>query len=71
MKRSKCTFVPTCSNYTVESLREYGAFKGSVLGAWRVLRCNPFNKAYHDPPANWGDKLHFKQTQKINGKING
>ncbi|MCK5760694.1 MAG: membrane protein insertion efficiency factor YidD [Candidatus Delongbacteria bacterium] len=63
MKRSKCSFVPTCSNYTVESLKNYGAVKGSILGVWRVLRCNPFNRAYHDPPTNWGKKLHFKKLK--------
>ncbi|MBN2789568.1 MAG: membrane protein insertion efficiency factor YidD [Candidatus Delongbacteria bacterium] len=68
IKRSKCTFVPTCSNYTIESIEDYGAVKGAILGLWRVIRCNPFNRTYHDPPANWEKKLHLK---KIKRKING
>ena len=45
-----CIFNPSCSNYTIDAIREYGAFKGILLGAWRILRCNPFNhKGGYDP----------------------
>ncbi|NOR44974.1 MAG: membrane protein insertion efficiency factor YidD [Candidatus Delongbacteria bacterium] len=64
MKRSKCSFVPTCSNYAVESVENYGAIKGSMLSVWRIVRCNPFNRAYHDPPTNWGKKLHLKKIKR-------
>ena len=46
----KCRFYPTCSNYMIEALEEYGLFKGLYLGIKRILRCNPFNKHYgYDP----------------------
>ena len=38
----QCRFYPTCSRYAEDAIREYGALKGSILAAWRVLRCNPF-----------------------------
>lgn len=38
----QCRFYPTCSHYAEEAIRERGALKGAALGAWRVLRCNPF-----------------------------
>ncbi|MGE5690421.1 MAG: membrane protein insertion efficiency factor YidD [Pseudomonadota bacterium] len=39
----RCKYHPTCSQYAVDALREYGALRGSVLAAWRVLRCNPWS----------------------------
>ena len=44
-----CRFTPSCSRYTVEAIQKHGAFRGSLLGAWRILRCNPFGKGGHDP----------------------
>ena len=44
-----CRFTPTCSRYAVDAVRRYGAVKGGWLAAWRVLRCNPFNKGGYDP----------------------
>ncbi len=28
---------------------EYGAWKGTLLAAWRILRCNPFSRGGYDP----------------------
>lgn len=39
-----CKFQPTCSNYAIMALNEYGTIKGSYLSIKRILRCNPFNK---------------------------
>jgi len=44
-----CRFTPTCSRYAVDAVRRYGAIRGGWLAAWRVLRCNPFNKGGYDP----------------------
>ncbi|HBJ95741.1 MAG TPA: membrane protein insertion efficiency factor YidD [Lentisphaeria bacterium] len=44
-----CRFTPTCSAYGLEALRVHGAIKGSILTAWRILRCNPFCRAGYDP----------------------
>ncbi len=44
-----CRFYPTCSEYAVQSITKYGVIKGGVKSAWRVLRCNPFNKGGYDP----------------------
>jgi putative membrane protein insertion efficiency factor len=40
-----CRFYPTCSNYFMEAVERYGAFKGSILGIKRLLRCHPFGKS--------------------------
>ncbi|MBA4347382.1 MAG: membrane protein insertion efficiency factor YidD [Clostridiales bacterium] len=44
-----CRFTPTCSEYAVEALNKHGAWKGSLLALWRILRCNPFCKGGYDP----------------------
>ena len=41
---SYCKFQPTCSNYAIEAIDEYGSIKGSALAIKRIMRCNPFNK---------------------------
>ena len=38
----QCRFTPTCSNYTIEALRQHGAARGSYLGAMRIVRCHPW-----------------------------
>ncbi len=49
MKRTKCPYYPTCSQYGLEAVEKYGVLKGSVLAIWRILRCNPFSKGGYDP----------------------
>ena len=45
-----CRFQPTCSNYAIEAINEYGNIKGSYLAIKRILRCNTFNKKIgYDP----------------------
>ena len=44
-----CKYTPTCSNYTIEAIEKYGVIKGSLMGFWRILRCNPFSKGGFDP----------------------
>ena len=44
MKRTKCPYIPTCSQYGLEAVQKYGALKGGLLAVWRILRCNPFCK---------------------------
>jgi putative membrane protein insertion efficiency factor len=45
-----CRYTPTCSQYAVLALREYGAVRGTILAAWRVLRCHPWGGHGYDPP---------------------
>ena len=48
-KNINCKFYPTCSEYTKQAIIKYGAFKGSIIGFYRILRCNPFSKGGYDP----------------------
>ena len=45
----KCKYEPSCSNYALQAIEKYGVFKGTMKGAYRILRCNPFSKGGHDP----------------------
>ena len=44
-----CRFVPTCSSYFSEAVLTHGALKGSVLGFFRICRCQPFGRQGYDP----------------------
>lgn len=37
-----CRYYPSCSHYGLAAVKVHGAGKGSLLAAWRVLRCNPW-----------------------------
>jgi len=48
-KGTKCPYFPSCSCYGMEAVEKYGACKGSLMAAYRILRCNPFSKGGYDP----------------------
>ena len=39
----RCKYHPSCSACAVEAYREFGFVRGTVLAAWRILRCNPWS----------------------------
>jgi uncharacterized protein len=47
--RPRCRYAPSCSDYAVQAIREYGILRGLVLAGWRLLRCNPFSPGGLDP----------------------
>ena len=50
MKRyPTCRFRPTCSEYAYEAVSRYGALKGGIIAAKRILRCHPWGKSGYDP----------------------
>jgi uncharacterized protein len=44
-----CRYWPTCSQYTLQAVQKHGVLKGGLMGAWRILRCNPWSKGGVDP----------------------
>ena len=39
----RCKYHPSCSQYAIDALREYGLVRGAILAGWRLLRCNPWS----------------------------
>ena len=46
----QCRFYPSCSEYAMTAIRNVGAIRGTVLAAWRVLRCSPLTPGGVDRP---------------------
>ncbi|MCK5125295.1 MAG: membrane protein insertion efficiency factor YidD [candidate division Zixibacteria bacterium] len=46
---AQCRFYPTCSQYGLDAISKYGAFKGGWMTIKRVLRCNPLFPGGCDP----------------------
>ena len=39
-----CRYLPTCSQYAIDSLKTYGLMKGFFKATKRILSCHPFSK---------------------------
>jgi len=46
---NNCRFLPTCSDYTKESIIKFGLVNGVWLGLRRIVKCHPWGKGGHDP----------------------
>ena len=64
---ASCRFTPTCSQYAVLALRDYGAVRGSLLAVWRILRCNPWGGHGWDPPRWFGEAADAGTGQEPQG----
>jgi uncharacterized protein len=56
LRLPSCRFVPTCSQYAVDALTEYGLIRGGWLAAVRLAKCGPWHRGGWDPvPERRGD----------------
>lgn len=51
----RCKYYPTCSTYALSAINIHGAFKGSLLSMWRLIRCNPLSDGGVDYPPQKGE----------------
>ncbi|OBG39882.1 MULTISPECIES: membrane protein insertion efficiency factor YidD [Mycolicibacter] len=49
LRLPSCRFMPTCSQYAVDALTEYGLIRGSWLAAVRLAKCGPWHQGGWDP----------------------
>lgn len=71
MKSTKCPYFPSCSQYGLEAVARYGAWKGGLLCVWRILRCNPFSKGGYDPVPSMAYVTHVdKDAKRVNEDCN-
>ena len=63
----RCRYLPTCSEYYIESLKTHGLIKGSIMGMKRIFSCHPFKIL------GGGQGLDLVQNKKdlTKEKING
>ena len=64
----RCKYYPTCSQYSIDAIREYGSIKGIAMTAWRLIRCNPFSHGGVDYVSNSYLENYVKNPQ-IQGKF--
>jgi uncharacterized protein len=58
-----CRFTPTCSQYAVDALAEFGLVRGSWLAAVRLAKCGPWHRGGWDPiPERRGAGVHNCDT---------
>lgn len=46
---ARCRYTPTCSQYSKESIKKHGPFKGIVLTFKRIIKCHPWGGSGYDP----------------------
>jgi len=46
---ANCRFTPSCSQYMIDAIEEWGPIKGYWLGIRRITRCHPWGGHGHDP----------------------
>jgi putative membrane protein insertion efficiency factor len=44
-----CRFFPTCSDYALDAIKQYGVIRGSARALSRLLRCHPLHRGGFDP----------------------
>ena len=64
LRPPSCRFVPTCSQYAVEAVTEYGALRGGWLSTVRLLKCGPWHRGGWDPiPTRCPEAGESSQTE--------
>lgn len=44
-----CRFQPTCSEYMLQAIEQFGVREGARRGVVRLLKCHPFHSGGFDP----------------------
>ena len=52
MLGQNCRYLPTCSEYSIQSIKKFGFFKGAFLSLKRISKCHPWGNHGYDPVPN-------------------
>jgi putative membrane protein insertion efficiency factor len=63
MRLPTCRFSPTCSEYAVEALTEYGLLRGAWLTVVRLGKCGPWYQGGWDPIPERRSALHAHRSE--------
>lgn len=67
LTQPSCRYYPSCSSYMIKAIEVHGAFKGSLMGISRILRCHPFVKAGLDyVPIRFSLRKNLKDREEPN-----
>jgi uncharacterized protein len=58
LRPATCRFMPTCSQYAVDALTEFGLVRGTWLATVRLLKCGPWHRGGWDPIPERRDSTH-------------
>lgn len=64
---ANCRFEPSCSDYALQAIREYGAVRGGGMAFRRILRCNPWHPGGYDPVPGQGACGHHHEDGQDHG----
>lgn len=65
----QCRFMPTCSHYAIDALREYGVVTGTALAMKRIARCHPFHSGGYDPVPVREDEARHVHAHRRRGPM--
>ena len=68
----RCKYHPTCSQYAIDALQEFGVVRGVALSMWRLARCNPWShggvdhardqRLFHGPGSNAAEARRSRRS---------
>lgn len=60
-----CKYYPSCSTYALQAIERFGIIRGTVLGAWRILRCNPWSRGGVDYVPEKFDLFYYRKNKSF------
>lgn len=57
---ASCRHIPTCSEYSLQALKQHGIIHGTALAANRISRCHPWGTRGYDPVPRILVKITYK-----------
>lgn len=63
---ASCRHYPTCSEYSLQALKQFGLIKGGALSVYRIARCQPWGTSGYDPVPKIIVRVFLKSKLKEN-----